>query len=46
MTIGAFNLDAILTDLHSDEGMDPVMALVPMSPTWLAALVLVFATPN
>jgi hypothetical protein len=46
MTIGAFDLDATLADLHSDEGADPVMALAPMSPTWLAALVLVFATPN
>jgi hypothetical protein len=46
MTIGAFDLDQTLADLRSDEGVDPVMLLVPMPPLWAEAFVAIFATAN
>jgi hypothetical protein len=46
MKLGDFNLDEMLTDLDSDEGMDPVMLLAPMPRRWRDALVAVFAAGN
>ena len=46
MQYGTFNADSFLTELHSDEGADPVMFLSPMPSWWCLLYVDLFVRPN